>query len=69
MVADTFTLHGGSGGVINGTLLGLGSGPLTLTGGASITRNKPTGPTPAGLVFTKTLTFKPNPKTYLEVLP
>ena len=67
MVADTFTLTGGSGGVINGTLIALGTGPLTLTGGADIKRTKPDGPIPAGLVFTKT--FRPDHRTYLEVLP
>jgi hypothetical protein len=67
MVADTFTLTGGSGGNIYGTLLALGTGPTTLTGGANITRTKPDGPLPAGLVYTKT--YRADPKTYLEVLP
>jgi hypothetical protein len=66
MVADTFTLTGGSGGVIHGTLLALGTGPTTLTGGADITRTRADGPA-AGLTFTKT--FRADPKTYLEILP
>ena len=67
MVADSFTLSGGSGGVIEGTLIGLGEAELTITGGASISRNRPTGPIPAGLVFDRS--YEPVLQTYTEVRP
>jgi len=67
MLADSFELAGSSGGVIQGTFIGLGTGTLKFTGGSSIARTKPTGPIPAGLIFPKT--YKPDHKTYLEVRP
>jgi hypothetical protein len=67
LVADSFTLSGGSGGVIEGTLLALGGADLVLTGGASISRVRATGPIPAGLILDKS--YKPVPESYLEVRP
>jgi hypothetical protein len=67
LVADSFTLSGGSGGVIEGTLIGLGPATLNLTGGASISRNRPNGPIPAGLVFDRS--YRPVQQTYTEVRP
>ena len=65
MLANSFELVGGSGGVIEGTFIGLGDVPMKFTGGASMARTKPSGPIPRGLVFPKK--FKPVSKTYSEV--
>jgi len=67
MLADSFQFVGGSGGVINGTFIGLGDVEMKFTGGASIARTKPSGPIPVGLLFSKT--FKPMRDTYVEVRP
>jgi hypothetical protein len=67
MLAHSFEFVGSSGGVINGTFIGLGDVTMKFTGGASIARTKVPGPIPAGLVFSKT--FKPLRKTYTEVRP
>jgi hypothetical protein len=67
MLANSFSFVGGSGGVINGTFIGLGDVEMKFTGGASIARTKPSGPIPVGLVFSKT--FKPQRNTYMEVRP
>ena len=67
MLAHSFEFVGSSGGVINGTFIGLGDVEMKFTGGASIARTKPAGPIPAGLVFSKT--FKARRETYLEVRP
>jgi hypothetical protein len=67
MLADSFQFVGGSGGVINGTFIGLGDVEMKFTGGASIARTKPSGPIPVGLLFSKT--FKPKRDTYMEVRP
>lgn len=68
MLANSFEFAGGSGGVIEGTFIGLGDVPMTFTGGASISRTRgPYDVIPAGLVFNKT--FKPKHKTYREVMP
>jgi hypothetical protein len=67
MLANSFEFVGGSGGVINGTFIGLGDVEMKFTGGASIARTKPNGPIPVGLLFSKT--FKPQPSTYMEVRP
>lgn len=67
VVANSFTYHGNSGGVVNGTLIALGDVPLTLSGNPNLDRIKPTGPLPRGLVFSKI--FKPMHETYTEVRP
>lgn len=67
MLAHSFDFVGGSGGVIQGTFIGLGDVEMRFTGGASIARTKATGPIPAGLVFSKT--FRPRRETYLEIRP
>ena len=66
MLAHSFEFAGGSGGIIEGTFIGLGDVTMKFTGGASINRTKPPeDQIPAGLVFTKT--FKPMPRTYREL--
>jgi hypothetical protein len=67
MLANSFEFVGGSGGVINGTFIGLGDVEMKFTGGASIARTKASGPIPVGLQFSKT--FKPKRNTYMEVRP
>jgi hypothetical protein len=67
LVANTFTFRGNSGGTVNGTLISLGTGPLSMNGNPALARIKPNGPVPAGLLFSKT--FKPIPQTYSEVKP
>jgi hypothetical protein len=64
MLANSFELVGGSGGVIQGTFIGLGDVPMKFTGGASMARTRNTE-IPRGLVFPKK--FIPVPKTYSEV--
>ena len=65
MLGYSFKMVGSSGGVINGTFIGLGDVPMEFTGGSSIARTKPDGPIPAGLVFPKK--FTPVQRTYSEV--
>jgi hypothetical protein len=67
LVADAFSFHGHSGGVVNGTLIALSDAPLAMNGNPSLSRIKPTGPLPAGLIFNKT--FRPIPQTYSEIRP
>lgn len=64
MLANSFELVGGSGGVIEGTFIGLGDVTMKFTGGASIARTRNTA-IPRGLVFPKK--FVPDKKTYSEV--
>ena len=64
MLANSFELVGGSGGVIQGTFIGLGDVPMKFTGGASMARTRNTE-IPRGLVFPKK--FIPVNKTYSEV--
>jgi hypothetical protein len=64
MLAESFTLSGSSGGVIDGTFIGLGDTMLTFTGGSSVARTKPSGPMPAGVRFPKK--YRPIKKTYTE---
>ena len=66
MVGDSFNLAGGSGGVVHGNLIGLGTAPFTITGGGSIARTK-SDEIPAGVIFNRT--FQSVPKTYTEVHP
>ena len=67
MMAHSYEFTGGSGGVIEGTFIGLGDVEMKFTGGASIARSKPSGPIPVGLVFPRT--FRPLRETYLEIRP
>jgi hypothetical protein len=67
MVADSFTFTGGAGGNVDGTMIGLTTGALDLTGGGSIARRPSKVPIPAGLLLP--MTYKPLPETYTEVNP
>jgi len=67
LVADSFSYHGNSGGVVNGTLIGLTNAPFQMSGNPSLARIKPNGQIPAGLLFSKT--FRPLHKTYSEINP
>jgi hypothetical protein len=67
MVADSFTFHGGAGGGVDGTMIGLAARPFDLTGGGNISRRPSKVPIPAGLLLP--MTFKAVPETYLEVNP
>ena len=67
MMANSFEFVGGSGGVINGTFIGLGDVEMKFTGGASIARSRATGPIPMGIRFPRT--FRAVHPTYVEVQP
>src|SRR5207244_11870846 len=64
MIADSFNLNGGSGGVVHGNLIGPGTAPFIMSGGASIARSK-SDEIPAGVILNRT--FQSVPKTYNEV--
>ena len=67
MVADSFSLSGGAGGRIEGTILALGTAPFELGGGAKISRTPGKVGLPAGLILPRH--YVPVPSTYLEVHP
>jgi hypothetical protein len=67
VVADAFSYQGHSGGTINGTLIALSTAPFSMGGNPSLSRIKPNGPIPAGLVFSRT--YKPLYDTYMELRP
>ena len=65
VVADSFGFSGGSGGVIEGTMIALTPKAFDLTGGSGVARRPGKVPIPAGLLLP--MNFKPIPETYLEV--
>jgi len=67
MVADSFDLSGGSGGVVKGNMIGLGlTNGFTIGGGGSVQRTRG-DEIPSGTIFT--FTVKPLLDSYLEVAP
>ena len=67
VVANSFSYQGHSGGTINGTLIALSSAPFSMGGNATLSRIKPNGPIPTGLIFSRT--YKPLYDTYTELRP
>ena len=67
VVANSFSYRGNAGGIINGTLIALGDPPLSMVGNAKISRIKPNGEIPAGLLFSRT--YRPMHETYTELRP
>jgi hypothetical protein len=66
MLAESFDLGGGAGGVVHGNLIGVGLGGFTLGGQASLQRTR-SEELPAGLIVD--FTFQPKINTYTEVRP
>jgi hypothetical protein len=66
MVADGFSLSGGSGGVVRGNMIALGKTGFDITGGGSIQRTR-SDEIPDILIFD--FTFNPQKNTYTEVRP
>ena len=67
MVADSFDLAGGSGGVVKGNMIGLGTTMgFNISGGGQVQRTRGDD-IPSGTIFT--FTVKPLINTYLEVTP
>jgi hypothetical protein len=66
MLADSFDLGGGAGGIVKGNIIGVGPGGFSIGGQASIQRTR-SEELPAGLIVD--FTFRPQMKTYTEVHP
>ena len=66
MLADSFDLGGGSGGVVKGNIIGVGLGGFTIGGQASVQRTR-SDELPAGMIVD--FTFQPRLNTYTEVRP
>jgi hypothetical protein len=66
MLAESFDFGGGSGGIVKGNIIGIGAGGFNLGGSARVDRSR-ADEIPSGIILT--VTMKPKPNTYLEVLP
>ena len=67
VVANSFSYQGHSGGTVNGTLIALSQAPFSMGGNPTLSRIKPSGEIPTGLVFSRT--YKPLYETYMELRP
>ena len=66
MLADSFDLGGGAGGIVKGNIIGVGTGGFNI-GGQAIVKRTRSEELPAGMIID--FTFRPKMDSYMEVRP